>query len=88
MLSQVDISKGYKASGGLNCAGKEVFFLVLQTESLGGLCFDVIAWICMDISLILHKENAKAIQHTKAYDTKPINIALVVCSMVTWFQSF
>ena len=55
--------------------GKEVFFLVLQTASLGSLCFDAIAWIHVYRLLIYHKENTKATQYTKAYDTKLINIA-------------
>ena len=40
--SQEDISKESMTLGGLNCVGKEVFFLFLQTMSLGGLSFNVI----------------------------------------------
>ena len=64
------------ASGGLNCIGKEVFFLALQTASPGGACFNVIAWIHVYTPLMHHRENTNATQHTKAYDTKAINIAL------------
>ena len=54
--------------------GKKVFFLVLQTLSLGSPCVNVIAWMHVYSPLIHHKENAKATQHTKAYATKLINI--------------
>ena len=66
------------ASGYLNCvdAGKEVFFLVLQTVSLSGPCFNVIAWIHLYSPLICHKVNTIATQCIKPYNTKLINKAL------------
>ena len=82
------ILKGGMALGGLNFTGKEIFFLGMQTVSLGGNCCDVIAWIHVYNPLIYHKEKTKATQHAKAYDTKLINIPLGVCSKGSWFQSF
>ena len=63
-----DISKGGMVLGHLNCvdAGKEVFFLVLQTVTLIGPCFDLITWIHVYSPLIHHIKNTKATQHTKA----------------------
>ena len=61
-------------------------FLVLQTVSIGNPCFSVIAWI--HVCMIQHKENTNAMQPTKAYDTKHIDIVLGVHSMDNWSQSF
>ena len=74
--SQKDISREGMDSGCLNCAGKDVSFMSLQTAFMGDMCFCIVTWICVHSCLICYKENTKATQPTKAYDTKPANTAL------------
>ena len=62
--------------GCLNSAGKDIYFIALQTVFMGNPCFCVITWICTHSCLICHKENTKATQPPKAYDIKPANTAL------------
>ena len=64
------------ASRDLNCARKDVSFLMLQTASMGNPCFGAIAWMCAYSPLIHLKENTKAMQPTRQYDTNAISIAL------------
>ena len=63
-------------SGCLNCVGKDISFMALQTVFIGDPCFCIIAWIWLGSHLICHKENTKATKPTKAYDTKPSYTAL------------
>ena len=74
--------------GCLNCVGKDVPVLFLQTVSVGDPCFGVISWIHLCSPLICHKENTKAMQTTKAYNTKPISIALGGIAGPNLFDSF
>ena len=55
--SQDDISSRDMDSGFLNCAGKDVSFMALQTVLMGDACFCVITCICVCSCLIHHKEN-------------------------------
>ena len=67
--SQEDISRKCMDSGCLNCAGKDISIMALQTVFMGDLHFCIITWICVHSCLICHEENTKATQPTKAYDT-------------------